>query len=78
MAMSVYVTLREKECLRSFVRAIIKTMEASRVDETVMTASCFMPAFFFRICTGNVNFNRLLTVNTNSLNFIKTPVFVFL
>ncbi|MEN6384507.1 MAG: amylo-alpha-1,6-glucosidase [Phycisphaerales bacterium] len=69
-----YVTLREKEMLayRSCGH-IIKTDGSLPGDETVMSASCFMPGVFLsHLAQGNVNFNRLLTVNTNPLNFIRS------
>jgi len=68
-----YVTLREKEMLAGrSCGHIIKTDGSLPGDETVMSASCFMPGVFLsHLVQGNVNFNRLLTVNTNSLNFIR-------
>lgn len=68
-----YVTLCEKEMLT--IRScghIIKTDGSLPGDETIMSASCFMPGVFLsHLAQGNVNFNRLLTVNTNALNFVR-------
>ncbi|MCE5341590.1 MAG: hypothetical protein LLF92_10785 [Planctomycetaceae bacterium] len=68
-----YVVLREKELLiyRSCGH-IIKTDGNLPGDETIMSASCFMPGVFLsHLVQGNVNFNRLLTVDTNALNFVR-------
>ncbi len=51
---------------------IIKTGGNLPGDETIMAASCFMfGAFLSHLAQGNVNFNRLLTVNTNALNVAR-------
>lgn len=68
-----HVVLRRKELL--IYRPcghIIKTDGNMPGDETIMSASCFMfGTFLSHLAQGNVNFNRLLTVNTNALNFIR-------
>ncbi len=68
-----HVVLREKELLTSrSCGHIIKTDGNLPGDETIMSASCFMSGVFLsHLAQGNVNFNRLLTVNTNALNFVR-------
>lgn len=68
-----HVVLQSKELLAQRPCAhILKTGSRLNSDESIMSCSCHMyGAFLSHLAQGNVNFNRLLTINTDALNIFR-------
>jgi cellobiose phosphorylase len=68
-----HVVLQNKELLTQRPCAhILKTGSRFNSDEAIVSCSCHMyGAFLSHLAQGNVNFNRLVAVNTDALNIFR-------